>query len=321
MIAISDNDQKIIAFLIKNYASRFTTREIGLKLKISPAGSYKSLKKMEKGGIVVAEKLGTGLFYDINLRKTSAFHLACFVASTDEKDVKELSELTRLVLKHQNGILVVTGHHSLEQAKAAVAQALTPVLAQLEDLGNLVGIRVEGTDATSSTGLPIYDKYAQFFDFLIFTGIFVAIVYIGLSKFWGEDIKQGGAGRAVRALAIIVGAAMAIAVIRAGLSVSFFIPFAKNLLFFLVIIALYFLFQRMGIKSKFLSLILAVIVAVILFNVGSIFFTGKKLSLPSFGKETFKVPDFGGPTIVSSKVAEKISEATGGKAVKGDGLT
>ncbi|MBS3109155.1 hypothetical protein J4227_01345 [Candidatus Woesearchaeota archaeon] len=204
---------------------------------------------------------------------------------------------------------------------AALALALTPVLAQLEDLGNLVGIRVEGTDATSSTGLPIYDKYAQFFDFLIFTGIFVAIVYIGLSKFWGEDIKQGGAGRAVRALAIIVGAAMAIAVIRAGLSVSFFIPFAKNLLFFLVIIALYFLFQRMGIKSKFLSLILAVIVAVILFNVGSIFFTGKKLSLPSFGKETFKVPDFGGPTIVSSKVAEKISEATGGKAVKGDGLT
>ncbi|MBS3109156.1 hypothetical protein J4227_01350 [Candidatus Woesearchaeota archaeon] len=122
MIAISDNDQKIIAFLIKNYASRFTTREIGLKLKISPAGSYKSLKKMEKGGIVVAEKLGTGLFYDINLRKTSAFHLACFVASTDEKDVKELSELTRLVLKHQNGILVVTGHHSLEQAKAAAAK-------------------------------------------------------------------------------------------------------------------------------------------------------------------------------------------------------
>lgn len=114
MVSISDSDLKILLFLIRNYAARHTTREIGLKLKISPAGSYKSLKKMEKDNIVVPEKLGTGLFYSINYTNVSAFYLACFASSMNEKDIKDIKDLkqhSKAIIKTKNSILIIPHHH------------------------------------------------------------------------------------------------------------------------------------------------------------------------------------------------------------------
>jgi len=111
MVSISDSDLKILLFLIRNYAARHTTREIGLKLKISPAGSYKSLKKMEKDKIVIPEKLGTGLFYSINYTNVSAFYLACFASSTNEKDIKDLKQHSKAVIKTKNSIFIIPHHH------------------------------------------------------------------------------------------------------------------------------------------------------------------------------------------------------------------
>src|SRR3989338_6326051 len=114
MISISDNDQKVIEFLIRNYANRYTTREIGIKLKISPAGAYKSLKKLESANFVHAEKLGTGLFYDINYKNISAFYLACLVMANNEQNVDALNGRAKALIKYGTSILIVAGRLDID---------------------------------------------------------------------------------------------------------------------------------------------------------------------------------------------------------------
>ncbi len=193
-----------------------------------------------------------------------------------------------------------------KQTKILIILAMFLVLAvpvfalSLSDLG--IGI---ATDNVASTSVNIYDTYAQLIDFLLFLSLFVAIAHIAFKKWFGEDFKNAGAGNAVRALAVVVGTALAIAALKAGLSVTFFIPFVKNLIFFLVMVVIYFLLQRMGVKSKVFSWILAVIITFLLFYVSDVFFNSNKLGVPSFGKFG-GLPDLGGPT----KVTKIISGAT-----------
>lgn len=75
MISLSKNEFIIIGFLARNFSKRFTIRNIASELKISAPGAHASLKKLEKSGIVTAEKLGTGLFYEIDYGNKVALHL------------------------------------------------------------------------------------------------------------------------------------------------------------------------------------------------------------------------------------------------------
>ncbi len=76
MISLSKNEFNVISFLIRNFSKRLTIRNIASKLEISAAGAHAVLKKLEKGNVVKAEKLGTGLFYEINLDEKIARYLA-----------------------------------------------------------------------------------------------------------------------------------------------------------------------------------------------------------------------------------------------------
>lgn len=117
MISISDNDSAIIDFLIKNYSKRYTIREIALNLKISPAGAHKSLKKLEEGNIVKSEKLGTGLFYEVNFENRAAKHLACFVISQGkEHSLGELKEFVKAIIVNKK-VLVVSDTHDHAKIK------------------------------------------------------------------------------------------------------------------------------------------------------------------------------------------------------------
>ena len=115
-------------FFERNYSARYTTREIGLKLKVSPAGSYKSLKKLEQSNLVIAEKLGTGLFFHLNYQNQSAFYLACFVASINEEDIKELKDHIRAAIKSNNKILLITHHHDEEPVKKIASKLFSQEL-------------------------------------------------------------------------------------------------------------------------------------------------------------------------------------------------
>ncbi|KHO45715.1 MAG: hypothetical protein QS98_C0008G0019 [archaeon GW2011_AR3] len=189
-----------------------------------------------------------------------------------------------------------------------LALIATPVMADVIDsAGNFFGRFMSFTSRGASSTAGIYDTYAEFFDFVIFTLIFIAVLQIALNRVWGEDFKKAGAGNAIRGLVIILGIAFGIAAIKAGLTVSFFIPFVRNLLYFLAVIVIYFLLLRMGVKSKILAFILAIIIAIILFNLGDMIFTGKLgKGLPSIGKNTFKLPDLGG---VTSTVSSAVNSA------------
>ena len=190
-------------------------------------------------------------------------------------------------MKKSNVILALTMFLVLSSFAAAFS---------LQDVGSFFGISVN-TGNAATTGVSIYDRYAGLFDFLIFTTLFVAIAHIAFSKVFGDDFKKAGAGNAIKALTLVVGAALSIAALKAGLSVSFFIPFVKNLIFFIIMVTLYFLFVRMGMKSKILAWIFAVIVTILLFNVTSILLSNKSGGLPSFGG-IGGLPDLGGTTKV-----------------------
>ncbi len=89
MISLSKSEFNVIGFLIRNFSKRFTIRSIASSLNISAAGMHAVLKKLEKNGIVKAERLGTGLFYEVDLDNKAANHLAA-VSLLEHFDVKQI---------------------------------------------------------------------------------------------------------------------------------------------------------------------------------------------------------------------------------------
>ncbi|MFC1691454.1 hypothetical protein ACFL0W_04715 [Nanoarchaeota archaeon] len=94
----------------------------------------------------------------------------------------------------------------------------------------------------SGTEVPVYNEnyntQRKLFDFLIFTIIFISLSMIAFGKFF-----KGTKGNAPKALAIVLGISLSVALTtgtRYG-SVTIFFPFAKNLIFIL----LFFMFYAM----------------------------------------------------------------------------
>lgn len=89
MISLSDNEFSVVNFLVRNFTEKLTIRSIAQRLSFSSAGVFNILKKLEKQGIVIGQKLGTGLFYSINFESRIALHLAAIVLlHSDEKNDK-----------------------------------------------------------------------------------------------------------------------------------------------------------------------------------------------------------------------------------------
>ena len=110
MLSLSDNEFSVLSFLVRNFTERLTIRNIAQKLDFSPAGVFNILKKLEKHGIVVGQKLGTGLFYSINLENKIAEHLAAIVLlHTDEKislDVQQLKQAKAAIFDRKTLLLI-----------------------------------------------------------------------------------------------------------------------------------------------------------------------------------------------------------------------
>ncbi|MBW2989736.1 hypothetical protein KY358_05470 [Candidatus Woesearchaeota archaeon] len=119
MISLSKNEFNVIGFLIRNFSKRFTIRNVASKIGITAAGAHAALKKLEGNRIVRAEKLGTGLFYEVNLDDKAAFHLAAFSLlrhfEIKDMDMDELKEAGRAAAFDGKNILVVA--NDKEKAK------------------------------------------------------------------------------------------------------------------------------------------------------------------------------------------------------------
>ena len=116
MNSLAKHDFAVIDFLVRHFAERFTVRQMSQQLKLSAAGAHLSLKKLQKAGIVEAEKLGTGLFYQIYLRSKIAEHLAAIVLL--DKDAKlipvdALKEDVKALVYDNKTLLVIANNKQL----------------------------------------------------------------------------------------------------------------------------------------------------------------------------------------------------------------
>ena len=116
MLSLSDNEFTVINFLVRSFYEKLTIRSIAQRLKFSPAGVFNILKKLEKENIVISEKLGTGLFYSMNLESKVAQHLASVVLlHSDEKKILDVSKITAdSVILHKKKVLVIGSISSLD---------------------------------------------------------------------------------------------------------------------------------------------------------------------------------------------------------------
>ena len=108
MFSLTINESKVIDLLIRNWSERISMNEVAKRLKLSPMGAYKILKKLEKQKILFFEQIGQSKYYKINLkeqvsRKTAEFVLSqhdlnpfAKVCSEDFKKLNSSAECTIL---------------------------------------------------------------------------------------------------------------------------------------------------------------------------------------------------------------------------------
>ncbi len=84
MYSLTKNEARVINFSIRNFKERNSINGIGRKLKLSPRGIYKILKKLEKINALKSEKIGNAIYYKINLDEEIGIKLAEFVLVQNE---------------------------------------------------------------------------------------------------------------------------------------------------------------------------------------------------------------------------------------------
>ncbi|MBI2105454.1 winged helix-turn-helix transcriptional regulator [Candidatus Woesearchaeota archaeon] len=78
------NEAKVIDFLVRNFKERNSINQIAKRLKLSPMGAYKILKKLEKANAVKAEEIGNAIYYRADLEEEIGRKLAEFVLVQNE---------------------------------------------------------------------------------------------------------------------------------------------------------------------------------------------------------------------------------------------
>ncbi|MFH1850319.1 MAG: hypothetical protein ABH879_09160 [archaeon] len=125
MKSLSQIELTVINFLVRNFSRRLTVRSIAKELKTSAAGAYQAVKKLEESGILVFERLGTGLFYNVDLENPIARHLAAIVLleGSAAKTLIDLSESAKrdataaIVLRTE---AVIISHKGINSSKCSV---------------------------------------------------------------------------------------------------------------------------------------------------------------------------------------------------------
>ena len=81
---ITENEAKVMDFLVRYFGERNSINQIGKLLKFSPMGIYKILKNLEAMKAVRAEKIGNAIYYRANLKDEDGKALAAYVLSHQE---------------------------------------------------------------------------------------------------------------------------------------------------------------------------------------------------------------------------------------------
>ncbi len=113
MISLSKSELEAFAYLVRNYSERLAVRQLAEKIGITAPGLHSGLTKLEKEGLLIKHKLGSGLFYDINFDNHAARHLAsyCLIASSKQQVALDHDAHDILIVRGKN-ILAVSDAHS-----------------------------------------------------------------------------------------------------------------------------------------------------------------------------------------------------------------
>lgn len=104
---ITNNEKKILRFLLANFNSDYSINEIAKKCGLAPNGAYEILKKFEKKDILSIKKIANTKSYKINFDSIEAKKLLELVLMPNYReskisyrynDLKPLKEVTKLCI-------------------------------------------------------------------------------------------------------------------------------------------------------------------------------------------------------------------------------
>ena len=136
MFSISDNEFDVINYLVRDFSTPYTMRSIALSLKQSPAGVFSILKKLEKNNIVKSQKLGTGLFYSMNLENKVSMHLAAVMLVIGEKKKLDLSKVEsqlQAAMFDGKNLLLITESLNIDALKLKEVNVISKTRFEVED--------------------------------------------------------------------------------------------------------------------------------------------------------------------------------------------
>lgn len=67
MKGLSDKEIEILLLLFKDFSTGYNANSITNRIKITPAGAFKSLRNLEKRKLVIGKRMGKARFYKANL--------------------------------------------------------------------------------------------------------------------------------------------------------------------------------------------------------------------------------------------------------------
>ncbi len=107
MVSITENEARVISFLLRNFAKDYNINQIAKELKLSPRGAYKILIKLENNGLLVSQRIGNNIIFKINLNNDAALDACQFALIEKEaapyvkmwiNDLQPLKELTDMAI-------------------------------------------------------------------------------------------------------------------------------------------------------------------------------------------------------------------------------
>jgi predicted nucleotidyltransferase len=102
MVSLTNNEARVIDFLIRNFTNKCNINQLSRELSLSPRGTFKILKKLESLNYLVSSKEGNNVFYSINYDLENTLDLCKFVLAGDKpsayvrvqiNEIKKLKEL------------------------------------------------------------------------------------------------------------------------------------------------------------------------------------------------------------------------------------
>jgi len=92
----SKNTLRVVEFLLRSSMEQYNINQVAREVRISPAGSYKILKNLEKNGILVSKKLGNAIYYSLDLSRKETQSLCELVLIENRKRVLDSNSYAKV---------------------------------------------------------------------------------------------------------------------------------------------------------------------------------------------------------------------------------